>query len=177
MVPDCVLLGLIKANPSHGYEMLDLFRSTSDLGRIWTMSTSQVYAVLKRLEKKELIDGKPILGRDAPSRMEYSITKKGEEKLHDWLYEANPSPGIHWIRVVFFSKLYIASLLGMPTDEIIEIQQDVCRKQLNSFTMARKHARVRFEELVLDYVIGQLKTALSSMENLPRTPLIILDTN
>ena len=137
------------------------------------MSTSQIYAVLKRLVHEGLIEGKPVISRDAPSKMEYSITQKGEEKLHDWLYEPNPSPGIHWIRVIFFSKLYIASLLGKQTDEIIENQQTVCKQQQKSFTLARKQARTQFEGLVLDYVIDQLHAALQSLQNLPKVPLSI----
>ncbi|MEA3328076.1 MAG: PadR family transcriptional regulator, partial [Chloroflexota bacterium] len=115
-VPDEVLLGLIKAQPSHGYEMLDKFKSKSHLGRIWTMSTSQLYAVLKRLEEDGLIVGQHVVVKYAPSRIEYSITEEGDRNLTAWLNDENPSSSIHRLRVIFMSKLYIANLLKMPID-------------------------------------------------------------
>lgn len=165
-VPDYVLLGLIKANPSHGYELLDRFKSKSDLGRIWTMSTSQVYAVLKRLEKEGLVIGKAVHRREAPSRKEYSITFEGEEKLKTWLYDTNPSPSIHWIRVIFLSKLYIADLLTMPKNEIIEHQRRVCFSQHQDFSKERHQAQTDFEGLVLDYILNQLDAAQNWLEAL-----------
>ena len=74
-VPDEVLLGLIKAQPAHGYELQDRFKSKSDLGRIWTMSTSQLYAVLKRLGDEGLILGKKVAVKDAPSRNEVELSR------------------------------------------------------------------------------------------------------
>ncbi len=108
------------------------------------MSTSQVYAVLKRLVKEGLILGKSVQVREAPTRMEYTITAKGEKKLQEWLYEANPSPSIHWIRVIFFSKIYIANLLGIPIDEIIDHQQKVCFITTEGFFPGEKTSSIGF---------------------------------
>jgi DNA-binding PadR family transcriptional regulator len=51
-VPDELILGLLAAEPMHGYQILARFEAPSELGRVWTMSRSQVYAVLKRLEQE-----------------------------------------------------------------------------------------------------------------------------
>ena len=161
LIPDEVLLGLIKAQPAHGYELLDRFKSKADLGRIWTMSTSQLYAVLKRLEEGGLIVGQQIVVKDAPTRIEYSITNQGEAKIRTWLNEAYPSSSIHRIRVMFISKLYIANLLGMPLEDIIELQKRACRMQRQEMILERKQVHSKIEEVVLDFIIGQLDSALN----------------
>ena len=42
--------GIVAARARHGYQLIDCFRDTAQLGRVWDLSTSQLYAVLKRLE-------------------------------------------------------------------------------------------------------------------------------
>ena len=128
--PDEVILGLLQAAPAHGYELLERFRDPAHLGRIWNMSTSQIYAVLKRLESEGAIVGQPIPQPDAPARTEYHITTQGKDSLAAWLADSHPPISIHRIRVVFLSRLYIATLLGQPTDVIIERQLSVCVAQL-----------------------------------------------
>jgi len=130
------------------------------------MSTSQVYAVLKRLEIEGLVIGKSVHSKEAPSRKVYSITPLGEEKLNAWLYETNPSPSIHWIRVIFLSKLYIADLLEMSKDEIIEHQIGSCQSQHKVFSKERNKAQTAFEGLILDYILNQLDAALDWLETL-----------
>ena len=58
LTPDETILGLIAIQTCYGYELIETFRSSSELGDIWKMSTSQIYAVLKRLERVGLIDGR-----------------------------------------------------------------------------------------------------------------------
>lgn len=164
LVPDEVLLGLLKSKPSHGYELLDRFKSKTDLGRIWTMSTSQLYAVLKRLEREGLILGQQFHSKDAPSRIEYSITPTGEKRLQNWLYETKPSTSIHKIRVLFTSRLYIANLIEMPIEEIISYQKIVCLAKHKEFLMERSQVNNHLEGLILDYIIGQLDSALDWLE-------------
>jgi DNA-binding PadR family transcriptional regulator len=79
-----------KLQPTHGYQLLEYFRSPSALGRIWTMSASQLYAVLKRLSNEGDIAGKELKVRNAPSRVAYTVTASGEHKLEAWLFDAQP---------------------------------------------------------------------------------------
>ena len=68
LTPDEVVLGLLKAHPTHGYELLETFHDRAHLGRIWNMSTSQLYAVLKRLEEEGASTGHTIPREDAPTK-------------------------------------------------------------------------------------------------------------
>lgn len=164
-VPDEVLLGLLKAQPTHGYELLERFKSYSQLGRIWTMSTSQLYAVLKRLECEGAIFGHTLEVQGAPSRIEYTVTDIGARKLEAWLYDPRPSTSIHRIRVLFLSRLYIASILQKPSTEIIEHQTVACEKQRQNLQDERQQADSPIEKLTLDFVIGQLDSALLWLQN------------
>jgi DNA-binding PadR family transcriptional regulator len=163
-VPDEVILGLLASTPAHGYDLLETFRSHDQLGHVWTLSTSQLYAVLKRLEGKGAIVGEQEESIGAPVRMVYSVTEKGYKQLRNWLFEKNPSPSIHRIRVLFLSRLFIADLLGIGIKNIVENQRTVCKKQLISHLEEKQKASSSFEKLTLDFIIVQLQSALSWLD-------------
>jgi DNA-binding PadR family transcriptional regulator len=163
-VPDEVVLGLLKAQPAHGYELLAWFRSKSHLGRIWTMSTSQLYAVLKRLERDGAISGREIPTPNAPPRTEYEISTLGEDRLHRWLYDPHPSPSIHRIRVMFLSRVFIANLLNVSHGEIVKNQVDACKEQIDIFKSRKQVKDSDFEKLAVNYVISQLNSAVQWLE-------------
>ena len=159
-VPDEVILGLLRSRSAHGYDLLESFRSPNQLGRMWTLSTSQVYAVLKRLEEGGAIEGKQVFPSDAPVKIVYSVTDKGVLKLENWLFDPKPSASIHRIRVLFLSRLYVADLLGIGVTEIIENQKSVCEKQRIIFLNEKEKATNSFEKLTLDFIVGQLDAAI-----------------
>lgn len=163
-VPDEVILGLLKSNPSHGYDLLEIFQSYDQLGHVWTLSTSQLYAVLKRLEDSGAVEGKRIESVGAPDRVVYSVRGKGSEQLEAWLFDTTPSSSIHRIRVLFLSRLYIANLLGIGNQRIVENQRKVCELQLENYKNEKKKADTSFGKLTLDFIIGQLESALAWFE-------------
>ena len=181
LTPDEVLLGLLKAQPAHGYELLEWFRSPQHLGRIWKMSTSQLYAVLKRLEESGLIAGRVLPGADAPSRTEYALTKQGEARLMAWLNDPHPPISIHRIRVLFLSRLYIARLLNLPTQDIITRQLSTCEQNRQRLQTELAEVTTDIEALTLNYMVGQFDaviawlkdcqtSTLSSPQNFPAAP-------
>lgn len=169
IVPDEVILGLIKAKPSHGYFLMERFNSPEYLGRIWTMSTSQIYAVLKRLEKSQAIRGKTVSTGSGPHKKVYSITEQGEKQLQTWLYDPHPSTSIHRIRVLFLSRLYVSNLLGMPSAPILTYQKSVCLEQLSQLKSDFHNTQSTIEKLTLDFVIGQLDAAINWLEKTERS--------
>lgn len=165
LVPDEVILGLLKAQPAHGYELMECFRSNSHLGRIWTMSTSQLYAVLKRLSQQGAIEGRPYEVPNAPTRMEYEITSSGKKRLLDWLYTSQPSASVHRIRVLFLSRIFIANLLGLGTDDIVTAQINACQAVRDKFLEQCQVNDSEIEVLALDFVIQQMDTAIAWLKN------------
>jgi DNA-binding PadR family transcriptional regulator len=107
LTPDETILGLLVVQPQHGYQLLEAFHDQDRLGQVWSLSTSQLYAVLKRLERRAWIVGHQIDSENAPPRTEYATTQAGLEQLMIWLNEPHPSPSIRRVRVEFLSRLYI----------------------------------------------------------------------
>jgi len=173
LTPDEVLLGLLKAHPSHGYELLETFRDRAHLGRIWNMSTSQLYAVLKRLEEDGAITGREIPRDNAPARTEYALTSLGDERLKIWLAETHPPTSIHRIRVQFLSRLYIAALLDLSSDEIIARQLAVCEAQRDAIQLETERTESPVEALTLNFVRGQLSACIAWLHHCQTSPLVI----
>src|SRR5690606_30841054 len=94
LTPDETILGLLEAEARHGYQLLATFQDPSQLGHVWNLSTSQLYAVLKRLDQKGDIRGVEVTPPDAPTRTEYQLTEFGHNRLRAWLYDQQPSPSI-----------------------------------------------------------------------------------
>src|SRR5689334_11085276 len=102
LTPDDVLLGLLAVSPQHGYQLLETFRDPNQLGEVWHLSTSQLYAVLKRLETQGLIVGREVASTDAPTRTEYSLTEAGQRRVREWL-DTEPYASVRRVRVDFLS--------------------------------------------------------------------------
>jgi DNA-binding PadR family transcriptional regulator len=162
-VPDETILGILAAEPQHGYQLLVRFQSKADLGRVWTLSTSQLYAVLKRLENEGLIRGRDVEAGEGPTRREYSATAAGRRRLDAWLGDTQLSSSIRQVRVQFISRLYVARMLGRSTRGLVGRQRAVCDAQRRKL-LAAKAAAPEMEQLVLDFVLGQLDAVLSWLD-------------
>jgi DNA-binding PadR family transcriptional regulator len=156
LTPDETILGLLAVQARHGYELLDCFHDSHQLGRVWKLSTSQVYNVLKRLERETLITGREVATDTGPSRVEYTLSAKGHQHLMKWLYEPSPSPSIRRVRVEFLSRLFIAQELNLPTSRIIHAQREVCLREREHLGAAREKAQMGMDVLAIDFVIEQL---------------------
>jgi DNA-binding PadR family transcriptional regulator len=170
LLPDETLLGLLSAQARHGYELIDCFRDPAQLGTVWSLGTSQVYAVLKRLETKGLISGRAIESADAPTRTEYALTEAGAQRLETWLDEAEPHAAARQVRVEFLSRLYIARLLNRPTLEIVRRQKASCRQRLAARIVARESAPPGVGWLALDLEVAQLEIILDWLDRCELDP-------
>lgn len=163
--PDETILGILAAKPQHGYQLLDHFNQRQSLGRVWSMSTSQVYAVLKRLENAGLVVGQVVAVKDAPPRTEYSITSQGKARLEAWLNDPEPSPHIRRVRIEFLSRLYVARLLDLPAADIIRYQKQACRRQKQSYLDQSANGNHAMDRMVTEFIIGQLDAALTWLDH------------
>jgi DNA-binding PadR family transcriptional regulator len=170
LTPDETILGLLAAQARHGYQLLECFHDSSQLGTVWYLSTSQVYAVLKRLEQQGLIAGRTVEMSDAPTRTEYCLTEAGENRLHGWLDEVYPSPSIRRIRVEFLSRLFIARLLNIPTLTIVKQQKAACRQRLAELVAERAQTMPGISFLTTELVIAQLSAVLQWIDRCELVP-------
>ena len=68
------------------------------------------------------------------------------------------------MRVEFLSRLYVAKILDMPLEKIVEHQMAVCVQQHKKLLKERQLAGSSMEQLTLDFVIGQLDSAILWLE-------------
>ncbi len=170
LTPDNILLGLLAAHSRHGYQLLDCFRDPAQLGEVWNLSTSQLYAVLKRLVAQEFIVGQEIESADAPTRTEYTLTEAGMVRLQLWLHEAHPSASIRHVRVEFLSRLYIARLLNIPTIPIVRCQKAACRQKRGELLEQRALIVPGVGFLAIELNIAQLDAVLGWIDRCELVP-------
>jgi DNA-binding PadR family transcriptional regulator len=175
LTPDETLLGLLAVQARHGYDLLDAFKQPDQLGRVWNLSTSQLYAVLKRLESRSDIAGHEVMSGKAPARTEYRLTAQGETRLTGWLQELQPSASIHRVRVEFLSRLYIARLLDIPTVPIVEYQREACLKERKELVDLLEKSEPGIGRLTLELVIAQLAVILQWLDRCELRPRSVED--
>jgi DNA-binding PadR family transcriptional regulator len=86
-----VLLGLLTIQPMSGYDLGQTIRGS--VGHFWNESYGQIYPNLKKLAADGFVSSKTERQKGKPDRHIYSITKKGRERLANWL-AVPPQPEI-----------------------------------------------------------------------------------
>ena len=78
-----VLLGLLTIEPMSGYDMGQTIRGS--IGHFWNESYGQIYPNLKKLAVDGFVAAKTERQKGKPDRRIYSITKKGRQRLANWM--------------------------------------------------------------------------------------------
>jgi len=172
LTPDDTLLGLLAFRSQHGYDLLDCFRDPHRLGVVWDLSTSQLYAVLKRLESGGLATRCEVASRDGPVRQIYELTDVGAERFHAWLHEPRPPASVRRVRVEFLSRLYLARLLNIPTVPIVEAQRRTCEMKRHELAEIVANAEPGVGRLTNELMLAQFDTILLWLERCELTPKI-----
>jgi DNA-binding PadR family transcriptional regulator len=121
--PEYALLGFLFKLPSHGYELHT--RLLEEFGKIWHVSQSQTYNILKRLQAQGYITSTCVEQEKLPPRLLLHITESGTTRFETWLQSPTKS-SVHAIRVEFITRLYFAQLYyPQTTQEMIRVQRDM----------------------------------------------------
>ena len=151
--PQPVLLGLLMDKPRHGYELYQVF--SQDLGRVWRLGLSKLYAQLKQLEEAGLVRAETEAQLNRPPRKVYHLTEEGREVFEAWVHE--PTPYLRHIRVAFLARLYFFRRYALPGfEDLVALQKEVCRTQMERFADLAAKADDDFRRLVLEFRLGQL---------------------
>lgn len=114
------LLGLLRDEPRHGYELKNAFESL--LGGAWTLNIGQVYTTLGRLERDNLVRSEIVPQDLVPDRRVYEITPAGRESLDLWLDEPSEAP-VRLRDEVFVKVLLLHAMKGGDTLGLIARQR------------------------------------------------------
>ena len=148
------LLGLLMSQPRHGYELYREF--SHELGRVWQIGLSQLYAQLKQLQEAGLVAAQTEPQPSRPPRKVYHLTAEGRDVFLHWLHQ--PTPYLRLIRVEFLARLYFFHRLSVRgLDELVAAQKVTCHEQANRFGRLAAEAPDGFQRLVLEFRQGQLE--------------------
>jgi DNA-binding PadR family transcriptional regulator len=167
------LLGFLRQQPIHGYEIYQQLEKAKGMGLVWHIKQSQLYALLTKLEKLGYITA-TLEPQDArPPRKIFHVTPAGREAFLRWVQSPVKSP--RKLRLEFLAKLYFAQQEA-PTvvSRLIEQQRVACRTWLTGQHRQAETAEEPqpFDELVHEFRLGQLEAMLNWLDKCEEVLLI-----
>ena len=119
------LLGFVRQQPSHGYDIYRQLTQSPELRLIWQVKQSRLYALLARLEEAGLLSSTAEPSEGRPPRKVFHLTEAGAAAFDAWL--AQPVAQPREIRLEFMLKLYFALQAGeTAAARLVAGQQAVC---------------------------------------------------
>lgn len=154
MAVENALLGLLRREPRHGYDLAREFAHDTPLGEVVHLEMSMLYALLKKLERDGLVRSVTQLQGSRPPRKVFELTDAGSQALDGWL--AEPVVRTRDLRLEFLLKLFIAR----DTDPelaraLIASQYDVCERHVGSLREQVADEPDNFRRLVLEMRMAQ----------------------
>jgi DNA-binding PadR family transcriptional regulator len=141
-----VLLGTLFSGQKHGYEIMQLLEST--LESTWRVSTSQLYVLLKRLEREGLVHSSLETQEARPSRRVFSLTRPGKTAFLSWL--RSPTERVRDLRIEFPAKLFFFHRLSLKGgDELVSAQVKALGDIKKGIRKRQERENDPFEKLVL----------------------------
>jgi len=164
-----ILLDLVDQKPRHGYEIFKELEKLEGIGLIWHLKQSQLYALLEKLEKQELLAGQILPGENRPDRKELRLTEPGKQQLEEWAGTPVESP--REMRQVFLAKLnhVYRTDPGRKTRMLVDRQKSICLRWETELLSEMEKALPAsdFTCAVLDYRLRQVQACRDWLEQLP----------
>ena len=155
--PEYALLGILMTGPKHGYEMHSYFSSHMD--QFWRLSMSQIYALLKRMEKNGAVISKAELQNNKPAKKIFSITQSGKEGFLNWIY--SPVNHVRNLRIEFMAKLFFINELKLKrAADIIDKQIAILRETLHLLQHPKEKTMDEFQKALHSFKISQATSAI-----------------
>jgi DNA-binding PadR family transcriptional regulator len=104
-----VVLGVLMTGSMHGYDINKFIRE--NLEGIWRISTSQLYALIHRLEEKGLVTGCTSSEGNQPPKNILSISPEGRKRFLEWVI--SPTQHVRDLRMEFLTKLFFLRYLNL----------------------------------------------------------------
>ena len=156
--PEYVLLGILMTGPKHGYEMHSYFSSHMD--QFWRLSMSQIYALLKRMEKNGVVISKSEWQNNRPPKKIFSITQTGKEGFLNWVY--SPVNHVRNLRIEFMAKLFFINELKLKrAADIIDKQIAILRETLHLLQHPKEKTMDEFQKALHSFKISQTTSAIA----------------
>jgi len=158
-VEEAVLGALLLLKGGHGYALEKLL--ATNLGPIWHIASSRLYAALRRLEDKGLIHGQTLPQEGRPPRRVFTITPPGEKEFWNWAM--SPVRHLRDVRVEFLAKLYFLHRLAPERMEGLINDEIAILERVHSRLARRKGLSIEDElvgRLALSFRLSQLQATI-----------------
>jgi DNA-binding PadR family transcriptional regulator len=133
---ELAILSLLAEQPRHGYEIEQVIEERGM--REWTeVGFSSIYYLLKKLERKGLVEGQLEEAKRGLARKAYRLTPAGEEALRAGVLDALSIPR----RCYPPLQLGLANLPGISRTEAL----DALREYRDALSTRLEHVRARWE--------------------------------
>jgi PadR family transcriptional regulator AphA len=155
-------LGFLVERPAHAYELRERLRQ--GLGSLWRVATSQLYAVLHRLEAEGLVRSTTTEGRGA-ARLVYTLTEQGEAVF--WRWAETPVGRPRDLRGEFLAKVYFLRRLAPERLPALLAGEIRCLGRLRDRLADAERVTTDDPEvgrLAAGFRLGQVESALSWLE-------------
>jgi DNA-binding PadR family transcriptional regulator len=164
--PHPVLLGFLMPGPKHPYELHQEF--TLELGRVWHIGQSHLYAYLKQLAESGLATVKTEAQTNRPARNVYHITPAGQEAFLNWLHQ--PTQHSRHIRLEFLARLYFFRRLALPgLEQLVADQKALFQSRVESLNHAIAKTDDEYWRLVLEFRRSEMETIIGWMDRCLQT--------
>jgi DNA-binding PadR family transcriptional regulator len=130
------ILGLLRAEPGHGYDLKRRFDRVFVAER--QLAFGQVYATLERLEKSGRVRLDAVEQGEGPERRRYAITAAGREELERWI--ATPLDPETQIQTTLFMKVVLAILGGQPVGPMVDRERHAHLEKMRPLTALRRNS-------------------------------------
>ena len=154
-----VLLGLLEAQPGHGYELKRSYDERFGDGR--PVAYGQVYSTLSRLLRSGLVEVDAIEPGGGPERKRYSITPDGVADVDRWL--AEPEKPEAYLQSALYAKVVLALLTGRPAAELLDTQRAEHLRAMRELTRRKLDGDLR-DQLICDHALFHLEADLRWLE-------------
>lgn len=156
------LLGFVRAQPLHGYEIAQRLQATEALGLAWHWKQSQIYAELGHLEQEGYLTSTVAAQGARPPRRVFQLTARGAAAFADWL--ARPVPHSRDFQLEFPVKLFFAQQEGdAAAQALLARQEEACRSWLADLRAQDRQGAgdPSYARLVQQFHLSQTETILA----------------
>ena len=160
---DFPVLGVLRRGPTHGYDLCRELRQ--QLGEVWTLRTSHIYALLAGLERDGLASHQRIDQEKHPAKKVFEITDKGRELFSAWVH--SPVRNVRDIRLEFLAKLFFARQDSPEAAaRLIADQISVCRGFEKRLRQSRQACNTHTERATLDFRLAVVEATVAWMQRM-----------
>jgi len=147
--------------PRHPYELHQEF--DRELGRVWHVGQSHLYAYLKQLAESELATVKTEAQPNRPARHVYHLTQAGQETFLNWLHQ--PTQHTRHIRIEFLARLYFFRRLSLPgLEQLVADQKALFQSRVESLSRAIAEAEDEYWRLVLEFRQSEMQAIIGWLD-------------